>query len=47
VTGEERRIVDPAGEPAPHVACTVEMTSVTTPCELFANANFLLTHLEF
>ncbi|KAL3183001.1 hypothetical protein MRX96_006794 [Rhipicephalus microplus] len=31
VTGEERRCVLPDGEPAPHVACTVEMAAVHTP----------------
>ncbi|KAI0231409.1 ATP-dependent RNA helicase SUPV3L1, mitochondrial [Lamellibrachia satsuma] len=34
VTGEERRYVDPENEPSGHVACTVEMTSVTTPYEV-------------
>ncbi|CAH1783944.1 unnamed protein product [Owenia fusiformis] len=34
VTGEERRYADPDGEPSSHVACTVEMTSVTTPYEV-------------
>ncbi|UJR13320.1 hypothetical protein I4U23_000338 [Adineta vaga] len=30
VTGEERRYADPEGKPANHVACTVEMTNLTT-----------------
>ncbi|CAF3378316.1 unnamed protein product [Rotaria sp. Silwood1] len=30
VTGEERRFADPEGKPANHVACTVEMTNLTT-----------------
>ncbi|XP_014670321.1 PREDICTED: ATP-dependent RNA helicase SUPV3L1, mitochondrial-like [Priapulus caudatus] len=34
VTGEERRCADPEGQPANHVACTVEMTSTTTPYEV-------------
>lgn len=34
VTGEERRYADPEGNPSPHVACTVEMTSVTNPYEV-------------
>ena len=32
VTGEERVTVEPDGKQAAHVACTVEMCSVTTPC---------------
>ncbi|XP_038599699.1 ATP-dependent RNA helicase SUPV3L1, mitochondrial [Tachyglossus aculeatus] len=34
VTGEERVAVDPEGRQATHVACTVEMCSVTTPYEV-------------
>ncbi|XP_037282559.2 suv3 RNA helicase [Rhipicephalus microplus] len=34
VTGEERRCVLPDGEPAPHVACTVEMAAVHTPYDV-------------
>ncbi|XP_062989095.1 ATP-dependent RNA helicase SUPV3L1, mitochondrial [Elgaria multicarinata webbii] len=34
VTGEERVCVDPEGRPAAHVACTIEMCSVTTPYEV-------------
>ena len=42
VTGEERRLGRSDGLAAEHVACTVEMTSVKTPCEL---ASFeLATH---
>ena len=33
ITGEERKYVDPDGEPSGHVACTVEMTNVKTVCE--------------
>lgn len=32
VTGEERIFMDPEGRAAGHVACTIEMCSVTTPC---------------
>lgn len=32
VTGEERIFMDPDGRAAAHVACTIEMCSVTTPC---------------
>lgn len=34
VTGEERTFVDPEGRQAGHVACTIEMCSVTTPFEV-------------
>ncbi|XP_028257580.1 ATP-dependent RNA helicase SUPV3L1, mitochondrial [Parambassis ranga] len=34
VTGEERTFVDVDGRPANHVACTIEMCSVTTPYEV-------------
>ncbi|XP_061491182.1 ATP-dependent RNA helicase SUPV3L1, mitochondrial [Rhineura floridana] len=34
VTGEERVCVDPEGRAAAHVACTIEMCSVTTPYEV-------------
>ncbi|XP_008826034.1 ATP-dependent RNA helicase SUPV3L1, mitochondrial [Nannospalax galili] len=34
VTGEDRVTVDPDGKQAAHVACTVEMCSVTTPYEV-------------
>ncbi|KAF4533159.1 hypothetical protein B566_EDAN001701 [Ephemera danica] len=34
VTGEERRFGSADGNPSSHVACTVEMTSVTTPYEV-------------
>nr|XP_028585294.1 ATP-dependent RNA helicase SUPV3L1, mitochondrial [Podarcis muralis] len=34
VTGEERVCVDPEGRQAAHVACTIEMCSVTTPYEV-------------
>lgn len=33
VTGEERIFVDPGGRPSGHIASTIEMCSVTTPCE--------------
>ena len=33
ITGEERRFMGEENEPSNHVACTVEMTSVTTPCK--------------
>jgi ATP-dependent RNA helicase SUPV3L1/SUV3 len=32
VTGEERKYADPSGNISSHVSCTVEMTSVNTPC---------------
>lgn len=35
VTGEERKFADPLQNPSAHVACTVEMTSVTNPCRSF------------
>ncbi|KAK3573408.1 hypothetical protein QTP86_024701 [Hemibagrus guttatus] len=34
VTGEERTFVDPEGKQSNHVACTIEMCSVTTPYEV-------------
>ncbi|KAM6943607.1 ATP-dependent RNA helicase SUPV3L1, mitochondrial [Xenentodon cancila] len=34
VTGEERTFVDPEGRASAHVACTIEMCSVTTPYEV-------------
>lgn len=34
VTGEERKYAKENQTPSAHVACTVEMTSVNTPCEL-------------
>lgn len=34
VTGEERRLADPSGNPASHVACTVEMSSLNNPVEI-------------
>lgn len=34
VTGEERKYALGEGNPSPHVACTVEMTSVNTPYEV-------------
>ncbi|KAL4640875.1 hypothetical protein GN956_G11249 [Arapaima gigas] len=34
VTGEERIFVDPNGQQSGHVACTIEMCSVTTPYEV-------------
>ncbi|TKS70012.1 ATP-dependent RNA helicase SUPV3L1, mitochondrial [Collichthys lucidus] len=34
VTGEERSFMDPEGRAAGHVACTIEMCSVTTPYEV-------------
>uniref|UniRef100_A0A4X2L514 ATP-dependent RNA helicase SUPV3L1, mitochondrial n=1 Tax=Vombatus ursinus TaxID=29139 RepID=A0A4X2L514_VOMUR len=34
VTGEERVMADPDGKPAAHVACTVEMCSVTSPYDV-------------
>ena len=34
VTGEERRYANPEGIASNHVACTVEMSSVNTPCEV-------------
>ena len=34
VTGEERRLARKDGEPADHVACTVEMTNLTQPYEV-------------
>ena len=38
VTGEERRFAHPEGIPSGHVACTVEMTSVSQPCKLHCPA---------
>lgn len=38
VTGEERRLGNTDGAAANHVACTVEMASVNTPC---AYGNFM------
>ncbi|XP_067909410.1 ATP-dependent RNA helicase SUPV3L1, mitochondrial isoform X3 [Heterodontus francisci] len=34
VTGEERTFVDPDGRQSAHVACTIEMCSVTTPYQI-------------
>ncbi|XP_050292923.1 ATP-dependent RNA helicase SUV3 homolog, mitochondrial [Anthonomus grandis grandis] len=34
VTGEERKYADPSGNASAHIACTVEMTSVSTPYEV-------------
>ncbi|XP_034080217.1 ATP-dependent RNA helicase SUPV3L1, mitochondrial [Gymnodraco acuticeps] len=34
VTGEERSFMDPDGRASAHVACTIEMCSVTTPYEV-------------
>ncbi|KAM9816834.1 ATP-dependent RNA helicase SUPV3L1, mitochondrial [Neosynchiropus ocellatus] len=34
VTGEERTFMDPEGRPSNHVACTIEMCTVTTPYEV-------------
>ncbi|XP_061566845.1 ATP-dependent RNA helicase SUPV3L1, mitochondrial [Cololabis saira] len=34
VTGEERTFMDPEGRASGHVACTIEMCSVTTPYEV-------------
>ncbi|XP_070539645.1 ATP-dependent RNA helicase SUPV3L1, mitochondrial-like [Ptychodera flava] len=34
ITGEERKYAHPEGIPSSHVACTVEMTSTTTPYEV-------------
>ncbi|KAF3832524.1 hypothetical protein F7725_026189, partial [Dissostichus mawsoni] len=34
VTGEERTFMDPDGQASAHVACTIEMCSVTTPYEV-------------
>lgn len=42
VTGEERVSVDPDGKQAAHVACTVEMCSVTTPCMYLLFQNFMV-----
>lgn len=33
VTGEDRTFVDPEGRQSGHVACTIEMCSVNTPCK--------------
>lgn len=33
MTGEERNYADPKGNPSSHVSCTVEMTSINTPCK--------------
>lgn len=33
VTGEERKYANPDGTPSTHVSCTVEMTSINTPCK--------------
>jgi hypothetical protein len=41
VTGEERRFADPEGKPANHVACTVEMTNLTTVCKENENINLI------
>lgn len=50
ITGEERSYADPAGNPSSHVSCTVEMTSINTPCKLtpsiIYNNNYLFTLLE-
>lgn len=40
VTGEERIFVDPEGRQSDHIACTIEMCSVTTPCEYRNHLNF-------
>lgn len=34
VTGEERKFANPDQSPASHVACTVEMVSVSTPYDV-------------
>ena len=34
VTGEERKRVDPEGEPSSHISCTVEMTNVAQTYEV-------------
>lgn len=33
VTGEERQYARGAESPADHIACTVEMTRISVPCE--------------
>ena len=35
ITGEERRFADPEGNPAEHIACTVEMASTQMKCEFW------------
>lgn len=45
MTGEERRFADPEGKPANHVACTVEMTNLTTLCK--RDRNDLIDPLKF
>jgi len=38
VTGDERRCASADGiTPSAHLACTVEMTSVSTPCKCFSS----------
>lgn len=46
VTGEERKFAKGDGNPASHVSCTVEMTSVTTPCNFYIKLkmNYLRKH---
>lgn len=39
VTGEERRYGHLDGTPASHVACTVEMTSLTNRCKTRIDSN--------
>ena len=40
VTGEERRYANEDGTASDHVACTVEMASVTVPCKFFPSLSF-------
>lgn len=46
VTGEERTFVDVEGRAAEHVACTIEMCSVNTPCEFSCDLVKLKHFLE-
>ena len=44
ITGEERRLMGEDGGASDHVACTVEMTSVNTPCK--CHLIFFSSHLQ-
>lgn len=48
VTGEERTFVDPEGRAAGHVACTIEMCSVTTPCKCACDNHYVnVLYIQF
>ena len=40
MTGEERRYANEDDTASDHVACTVEMASVTVPCKYFPSLSF-------